>query len=320
MRSALLVVLLHSQAGSCLLAAPAARLHRSVAPQLRRSVPIGIATMPEVAEPVAPEDAWIAKVDVPAFKADIKALGDRLEKGQGAEDVAHLEKIIRWSNFCGAVGVLTCWMRPNPVSAAVATSIPTSTAFSAATRPRLHPRHRHQPPPPPSAPPPLPPRQRHPRRHQVSIVALSTWTLSRWTMIGHHVCHGGYNRQDDGTGRFTSGGFAVGSLKTRVRDWFDWMLPEAWNVEHNNLHHYRTGEPGDPDLVERNLEVLRDFKLPRAIKYGVVAIMAGIWKWYYYAPNTYNPNPSPNPNPHPHPNPNQVLLRAQHLQAAEDPG
>ena len=74
-------------------------------------------------------------------------------------------------------------------------------------------------------------------------------------MIGHHVCHGGYNRQDDGTGRFTSGGFAVGSLKTRVRDWFDWMLPEAWNVEHNNLHHYRTGEPGDPDLVERNLEV-----------------------------------------------------------------
>ena len=33
------------------------------------------------------------------------------------------------------------------------------------------------------------------------------------------------------------------------------MLPEAWNVEHNNLHHYRTGEPGDPDLVERNLEV-----------------------------------------------------------------
>ena len=33
--------------------------------------------------------------------------------------------------------------------------------------------------------------------------------------------------------------------------------------------------------------MLRDFKLPRAIKYGVVAIMAGIWKWYYYAPNTY---------------------------------
>ena len=163
LRAVLLVVVLQSQAGSCLLAAPAARLHRSVTPQLRRTVPIGIATMPETAAQIAPEDEWIAKLDVPAFKADIKELGDRLSAGQGEEDVRHLEKIIRWSNFCGAVGVLTCWMRPNPVS----------------------------------------------------IVALSTWTLSRWTMIGHHVCHGGYNRQDDGTGRFTSGGFAVGSLATR---------------------------------------------------------------------------------------------------------
>ena len=51
---------------------------------------------------------------------------------------------------------------------------------------------------------------------------------------------------------------------TQVRDWFDWMLPEAWNVEHNNLHHYRTGEPGDPDLVERNLEVRHPRPRPRA--------------------------------------------------------
>ena len=116
LRSALLAVLVHSQAASCLVAAPAARVHRSVAPQLRHSVPIGIATMP-AAEPIAPEDEWIAKVDIPAFKADIKALGDRLEKGQGDEDVAHLEKILRWSNICGGVGLLTCWMRPNPVSA-----------------------------------------------------------------------------------------------------------------------------------------------------------------------------------------------------------
>ena len=209
LRSVLLVVVLHSQAGSCLLAAPAARLHRSVAPQLRRApVPLGIATFPDVAssEPIAPEDEWIAKVDVPAFKADIKALGDRLEKGQGAEDVAHLEKIIRWSNFCGAVGVMTCWMRPNPVRATL-TSATSATSATSTTfqHHRHHPhRHRHR------------PHHRFPHRHQVSIVALSTWTLSRWTMIGHHVCHGGYNRQDDGTGRFTSGGFAVGDLKTRV--------------------------------------------------------------------------------------------------------
>merc|ERR1711908_32735 len=78
-----------------------------------------------------------------------------------------------------------------------------------------------------------------------------------------------------------------GALTNRVRDWFDWMLPEAWNVEHNNLHHFRLGEPGDPDLVERNLETLRQVKLPMVVKYGVVAVMACVWKWFYYAPNTY---------------------------------
>ena len=234
MRTAALLVLLQSDAGSSLLAAPA-RVHRSATPLLRRAAtPISIATLPDTA-PVAPEDEWIAKLDVDAFKADIKALGERLSDGQGEEDVRHLQKIIRWSNICGAAGVLSCWMAPNPLT----------------------------------------------------IVALSTWTLSRWTMIGHHVCHGGYNKQDDGTGRFTSHGFAVGSLVNRVRDWLDWMLPEAWNVEHNNLHHYRTGEPGDPDLVERNLVTLRDMRLPRPIKYAVVAVLAAIWKWYYYAPNTY---------------------------------
>jgi len=121
----------------------------------------------------------------------------------------------------------------------------------------------------------------------VTVFAISSWIMSRWTMIAHHTCHGGYNKQDDGSGRFTSMGFALGSTFARARDWFDWMLPEAWNVEHNNLHHYRLGEEGDPDLVERNLDMLRGISLPRPIKYAVVAVMAAIWKWYYYAPNTY---------------------------------
>merc|ERR1712060_1018615 len=82
-------------------------------------------------------------------------------------------------------------------------------------------------------------------------------------------------------------GFAVGSVYRRFRDWFDWMLPEAWNVEHNNLHHYRLSESGDPDLVERNLEMMRDIRLPRTLKYVAVAFLAAMWKWYYYAPNTY---------------------------------
>jgi fatty acid desaturase len=66
------------------------------------------------------------------------------------------------------------------------------------------------------------------------------------------------------------------------------MFPEAWNIEHNRLHHYHLGEDKDPDLVQRNLEFLRqmDF-LPLPAKYALVSGMAGIWKWFYYAPNTY---------------------------------
>ena len=72
-----------------------------------------------------------------------------------------------------------------------------------------------------------------------------------------------------------------------IAQWFDWMLPEAWNIEHNNLHHYRLGEQDDPDLVERNLAFTRDLKAPMAVKYAIVAFLACTWKWFYYSPNTY---------------------------------
>ena len=149
------------------------------------------------------EDEWIAKVDVEAFKADIKALGDRLSDGQGEEDVRHLQKIIRWSNICGAVGVASMWMAPNPL-----TILALSTwTLSRCTHPKKNSAWR--------------------KASLVSCTDAPAHPRGRWTMIGHHVCHGGYNKQDDGTGRFTSHGFAIGSLKARVRDWLDWMLPEV---------------------------------------------------------------------------------------------
>jgi len=219
------------------IAASTPALAHFTAPQSLRSRPIfASATLePQVAAPTAAEDAWIARTDLAAFKKDCQALGSRLEAEQGEADVKHLHKMVRWSNACGLIGLLTMWMAPNPIT----------------------------------------------------VAALSLWSMSRWTMIAHHTCHGGYNKQDDGTGRWTSGGFALGSLRKRVVDWFDWMLPEAWNVEHNNLHHFRLGESGDPDLVERNLDTLRTIKLPRPLKYVYVAFLACVWKWYYYAPNTY---------------------------------
>mmetsp|Transcript_8780 Transcript_8780/g.21031 ORF Transcript_8780/g.21031 Transcript_8780/m.21031 type:complete len:480 (+) Transcript_8780:102-1541(+) len=118
----------------------------------------------------------------------------------------------------------------------------------------------------------------------LTVAALSTWTYASWTMIAHHTCHGGYNRVD--AGRFNSRGFALGALN-RVVDWLDWMQPEAWNIEHNRLHHYRLNEAKDPDLVQRNLDFIRDGKYPRFLKYVVVAFFLPIWKWFYYAPNTY---------------------------------
>jgi len=119
----------------------------------------------------------------------------------------------------------------------------------------------------------------------ITIVALSTWTYASWCMIAHHTCHGGYNRVD--AGKFNSRGFALGTLQRRVSDWLDWMAPEAWNVEHNRLHHYRLNEESDPDLVQRNMRFVRNSDMPVALKYGIVAFFLPVWKWFYYAPNTY---------------------------------
>ena len=40
--------------------------------------------------------------------------------------------------------------------------------------------------------------------------------------------------------RFHRSTFARGPV-ARFMDWCDWMLPEAWDVEHNALHHYELG-------------------------------------------------------------------------------
>ena len=123
--------------------------------------------------------------------------------------------------------------------------------------------------------------------HWVPIVALSTFTFSRWTMIAHHTCHGGYDKCHPNKSRYHRFKFAIGGLWNRLCDWFDWMMPEAWNVEHNNRHHYCLSEVEDPDLVEENLRVLRNMPVPTFVKWFLVLIIMIVWKWYYYSPNTY---------------------------------
>jgi len=119
----------------------------------------------------------------------------------------------------------------------------------------------------------------------ISIFLMSLGTMSRWTMVGHHVCHGGFDKCSNG--KYNRFKFGLGSVYQRCVDWLDWMLVEAWNMEHNQLHHYHLGEVADPDLVEHNMQKLIEMKLPKPVKYGVALVMACIWKWYYYAPNTY---------------------------------
>lgn len=115
----------------------------------------------------------------------------------------------------------------------------------------------------------------------ISIILMALGTSARWGMVGHHVCHGGYDKctKADHLNRRK---FALGWR--RAIDWLDWMLPEAWNAEHNQLHHYQLGEDGDPDLVERNTEFVQS--LPKPIAYLAVASFMLTWKWSYYAPNT----------------------------------
>jgi len=120
----------------------------------------------------------------------------------------------------------------------------------------------------------------------LTVSALSLWIYSRWAMIAHHTMHGGYQKEDE-SGRFRPGTFAVGTLNRRMTDWFDWMLPEAWNLEHNKLHHYNLGEETDPDLVERNMQDVRENNWPKIFKYAYVGAIVAVWKWVYYAPNTF---------------------------------
>lgn len=119
----------------------------------------------------------------------------------------------------------------------------------------------------------------------VSMTLLSLGPTVRWTVVAHHILHKGLDRVPGTPAPLTSRGFARGGR--RVFDWLDWLDPVAWDYEHNVLHHHRTGETADPDLVEENAAGLRDWKGPRALKLAAVAFYALTWKWSYYAPSTW---------------------------------
>ena len=119
----------------------------------------------------------------------------------------------------------------------------------------------------------------------ISIVLIGLAKSTRWTMLGHHIGHGAYDRIPNTPKRFQSKYFAKGGLR-RVIDWLDWMKPGAWEFEHNFLHHYHVSEPVDPDFVQKNVSTLRNRKWPMVVKYLNALFLMSTWKFVYYAPNT----------------------------------
>lgn len=117
----------------------------------------------------------------------------------------------------------------------------------------------------------------------LSALALALGSTARFTIVAHHVMHKAMDRIPGAPARYTSRHFAKGPR--RYLDWLDWILPHAWDIEHNALHHYATGELSDPDLVEENVAGL-DGK-PFAVRAAVAALYAFTWKITYYAPSTF---------------------------------
>ncbi len=126
----------------------------------------------------------------------------------------------------------------------------------------------------------------------ISILCLSLYQFSSWTIIAHHWSHRAY--QEYG---YLSAEFARG--KYRFLQWFDCIVPEAWHYEHDLLHHYHLGELhgeikeyqsniGDPDLAQEQAWWLQNWQVPYLIKVLIILLGSMFWKIIYYAPNTLN--------------------------------
>lgn len=119
----------------------------------------------------------------------------------------------------------------------------------------------------------------------LSIFLIGMAKSNRWTILGHHILHGAFDKIEGAPDRLTSRGFARGSWR-RFMDWIDWMVPSAWEFEHNALHHYHLSEPIDPDFVQKNVSTLRSRHWAMPFKYLWAYILMATWKFVYYAPNT----------------------------------
>ena len=118
----------------------------------------------------------------------------------------------------------------------------------------------------------------------VAAISLGVGNVSRWANVTHPILHGAYDKVPNIPYKYTKAGFA--RAKKRYLHWLDWIKPEAWEYEHNIMHHYHLGEADDPDNVELNLQWLTRSNIPMWLRYVIIYVFAGTWKFTYYAPNT----------------------------------
>jgi fatty acid desaturase len=119
----------------------------------------------------------------------------------------------------------------------------------------------------------------------LAAILIGLGNMGRWACVTHPIMHRGYDAVPNVPARYTSRQFALGWR--RYLDWLDWLHPDAWAHEHNQLHHYHTGQREDPDIVERNAWFIRHRALPRPLKWLLVGLLMATWKISYYAPNTF---------------------------------
>lgn len=117
----------------------------------------------------------------------------------------------------------------------------------------------------------------------LSIFLIAVGQVGRWA-IAHHVLHRAFDGVPGVPRRFRSSYFGKG--RRRLLDWNEWMLPAGFQYEHN-VHHVYTGGGEDPDVVEANLEFIRQSPRPRWCKYLMLITIAVTWRLSYYAPGTF---------------------------------
>ena len=118
----------------------------------------------------------------------------------------------------------------------------------------------------------------------IAAVLIGVGNVTRWADITHPILHGAYDKVPNIPLKYKKKGYARGTR--RYVDWLDWIKPDAWEYEHNIMHHYHLGEDDDPDNVEKNLQWLITSPAPLFVKRFIVYTFACVWKPVYYAPNT----------------------------------